>query len=166
MTEQSEIQNPESKTPPTGHVALLFTDIEGSTTRWEKYGARFGAALQEHNRIMRDAIARRNGYEVKTIGDAFMVAFSDALDAVHCAADAQRAFQDRNANDADWRGVEGVRVRIGIHCGEPEFRGGDYFGPVVNRAARVADTGQGGMTVLSLAAQQSVAHRLPAPLLS
>ena len=149
---------------PLGYIALLFTDIEGSTSRWEKYGPRFGAALHEHNRIMRDAIARHNGYEVKTIGDAFMVAFSDALDAVFCAAAAQREFQNRNENDADWQGVEGVRVRIGIHCGEPECRGGDYFGPVVNRAARVSDTGQGGMTVLSLAAKESVAHRLPVSL--
>ena len=150
--------------PPTGHVALLFTDIEGSTKRWEKHGPRFGEALHEHNRVMRDAIARHDGYEVKTIGDAFMVAFPDALNAVLCAAEAQREFQRLNESDALWREVEGVKVRIGIHCGEPECRGGDYFGPVVNRAARVSDTGQGGMTVLSLAARESVAARLPAPL--
>ena len=155
----------QSKTlAPSGHVALLFTDIEGSTSRWEKYGARFGAALHEHNQIMRDAIAQHNGYEVKTIGDAFMAAFSDALDAVLCAAQAQRDFANANDNFAHWREVGGVRVRIGIHCGEPECRGGDYFGPVVNRAARVSDTGQGGMTVLSLAAKEAVAPRLPAPL--
>ena len=150
--------------PPSGHVALLFTDIEGSTARWEKYGPHFGEALHEHDRIMRAAIAQYNGYEVKTIGDAFMVAFGDALEAALCAAQAQREFQNANENFAHWRDVEGVRVRIGIHCGEPECRGGDYFGPVVNRAARVSDTGQGGMTVLSLAAKESVAARLPSPL--
>ena len=156
---------PENQTSfPSGHIALLFTDIEGSTLRWEKYGPRFGEALHEHDRIMRDAIAQYNGYEVKTIGDAFMVAFGDALDAVQCAAQAQREFANANENFAHWQEVEGVRVRIGIHCGEPECRGGDYFGPVVNRAARISDVGQGGMTALSLAAKESVAPRLPFPL--
>ena len=156
--------NDHAAAPPQGFVTLLFTDIEGSTARWEKYGPRFGAILADHERIMREAIAACNGYEVKTIGDAFMVAFSDPLHAVQCAAQVQEALKIGNETEADWKAAEGIRIRIGIHCGEPDCRGSDYFGPVVNRAARISDTGQGGMIVLSQAAADAVRDRLPAPL--
>src|SRR5437868_8298877 len=78
--------------PPQGFVALMFTDIEGSTAGWEKHGPLFGEALEIHDRLMREALARHGGFEVKTVGDAFMVAFARAADAVRCAAEIQRCF--------------------------------------------------------------------------
>ncbi len=135
--------------PPQGVVTLMFTDVEGSTTRWEKYHQAFGEALQVHDRIIREAIARNNGFEVKTVGDAFMVAFQNAADGIRCAAEIQAAFAEESEANTLWVDVGGVRVRIGLHTGEPIFRDNDYFGPPVNRAARISDSGHGGMTVIS-----------------
>src|SRR5205823_11405345 len=113
--------------------------------RWERFGERFGEALQIHDRLVRAAISRFNGFEVKTVGDAFMVACANASDAVHCALEIQRALAEAGEDQAVWNEVGGVRVRIGIHTGEPAFRDNDYFGPPVNRAARICDAGHGGM---------------------
>jgi len=135
--------------PPQGVVTLLFTDVEGSTAQWEQFADRFGEALQIHDRLIREAIARHNGYEVKTVGDSFMVAFQRAADAVRCAADIQAEFAMADTRHAAWREVGGIRIRIGIHTGEPTFRDNDYFGPPVIRASRIADAGHGGMTLLS-----------------
>ncbi len=129
---------------PAGDVTLMFTDIEGSTRSWDKYPERFHNALALHNSLIRKALAAHSGYEVKTIGDAFMVAFADPLAAARGAIAIQRAIES-----ADFGDIPPQRVRIGLHSGEIEPYGGDYFGPVVNRTARIADAGQGGMILLS-----------------
>lgn len=143
---------------PTGTVTLVFTDIEGSTSLWEKHRERFKPVLEEHNRIMRRAAEACRGYEVKTEGDAFFVAFSRGADALAFALQAQSALSQVRA------GADPVKVRIGIHTGEPlveidRHGRADYFGPAVNKAARVASAGHGGQTLLTQAAWQAAAWR-------
>lgn len=145
--------------PPTGKVTLVFTDIEGSTSLWERHRDQFKPVLEQHNALMRDAATRQGGYEVKTEGDAFFLAFPAALPAVRFALDAQSRLESLKA------GSDPVRVRIGIHTGEPlveiDRQGrADYFGPAVNRAARVAAAGHGGQTLLSRAAWHAVSGLL------
>src|SRR5262245_1507556 len=95
---------------PSGDVTLMFTDIEGSQLAWETYGNRYHDALQRHDKRIREAIKAVAGYEVKTIGDSFMVAFPDPVTAVRCALDIQRRLEAEGFED-----VNGVRVRIGLH---------------------------------------------------
>jgi len=174
--------------PPTGVVTLAFTDIQGSTALWERYGDAFASNLELHNLVLRDAIGEHRGYEVKTEGDAFMVAFEDAGEAVRFAATAQQRL-----HDADWpqellddlaAGVvpgldadddfRGLRVRIGIHTGRPRCQPDpltgrmDYFGRMVNRCARVEGVARGGQVVLSAAAWEAagLAEALPADLVA
>src|SRR5262249_8821082 len=110
---------------PTGVVTMLFTDIEGSSRLWEQHGDAFIPVWQTHDAVLRDAFARFGGYEVKSEGDSFMVAFSDAKDALHCAIFAQAAL-DRYPWPTD---IGAPRVRIGLHTGEPFIHENDYFGP-------------------------------------
>ena len=139
-------------TAPTGIVALVFTDVQGSTARWEADPAAMHAALALHNRVMRAQIAAHRGYEVKTEGDAFMVAFGLAADAVAWCLSAQAALRA-----AVWPGGPGARlpVRMGAHLGvptcEPDPLTGrmDYFGPMVNRAARVGASAHGDQIVVT-----------------
>lgn len=138
---------------PTGVITLVFTDIEGSSSLWEAHREAFAPVLAEHNRLMREAAARWNGVEVKTEGDAFFLVFARASDAVNFSVDVQRALNAHRWNEVHPE-VETIRVRIGMHAGEPIFGEhpgglGDYFGPVVNRAARVGAAGYGGQIVLS-----------------
>jgi len=145
--------------PPTGKVTLVFTDIEGSTSLWERHREQFKTVLEQHNSLLREAAASQGGYEVKTEGDAFFLAFGATLPAVRFALEAQRRLETLKAGD------DAVRVRIGIHTGEPlveiDRRGrADYFGPAVNRAARVAAAGHGGQTLLSKAAWHAVSGML------
>ena len=165
---------------PTGTITLVFSDIQGSTILWEHFGEKFQEILEIHNRLIREAIAAFNGYEVKTEGDAFMVAFQDALEAVEFSLDVQLKLQD-----ADWptallstptikelSGISedghfrGLRIRIGIHSGKPSHQidpttgRTDYFGPMVNRSARVSGIGHGGQVILSGATWQLVQDRL------
>jgi class 3 adenylate cyclase/predicted ATPase/tetratricopeptide (TPR) repeat protein len=145
---------------PTGWVTLVFTDIQGSTLLWERLGDAFHNALEVHDRAMRDAIAAHSGYEVKTEGDAFMVSFASVSDAVEFCLDAQ----DRLHN-ADWPEYvlgdsvfRGLRVRMGVHVGDPLCKRDpntgrmDYYGRMVNRAARIGAAGHGGQIVVSAAA--------------
>jgi class 3 adenylate cyclase len=132
-------------TPPTGIVTLLFTDIAGSSQLWEQYGDHFIPVWQAHDAIIRDAIARFAGYEVKSEGDSFMAAFADPATALHCALFAQAALT-RYPWPAD---IGPPRVRMGLHTGEPFLHGNDYFGPVVNRAAHICSAGHGGQILLS-----------------
>src|SRR5258706_6763618 len=97
---------------PAGDVTLMFTDIEGSTRSWDKYQETFRIALNRHNELLRQAIAETNGYEVKTIGDSFMVAFSSPLDAACCALKMQQAIEAEK-----FEAIGGMRVRIGLHTG-------------------------------------------------
>lgn len=106
---------------PTGTVTFLFTDIEGSTRLLQRLGDRYTAVLSEHRDLMRATFARCGGQEVDPQGDAFFAAFTRAADTVACAVDAQRALA-RHA----WPEGVAVRVRMGIHTGEPVAAGGGY----------------------------------------
>lgn len=145
---------------PRGTVTLAFSDIEGSTSHWERLGEKFSASLARHNEIIRASFARFRGFEVKTEGDSFMVAFASADDAARFALAAQEALA-REAWPAE---VGDVRVRIGLHVGEPlvveEAGRVDYLGPVVNRAARIAQAAHGGQILMSEAARAAAAGGL------
>ena len=132
---------------PAGVVTLLFTDIEGSTRLLRTLPA--DAALEAfalHGRVLREAFARHGGYEQRTEGDSFFVVFQDATRAVAAAVAAQRLLAAQT-----WPGGESVRVRMGLHTGEPTPVDGDYVGLDVHRAARIASAGHGGQVLLSQA---------------
>jgi predicted ATPase/class 3 adenylate cyclase len=129
---------------PTGTVTLLFTDIEGSTAHWEEQRAAMPAVLRRHDELLRTAIEARGGYVFKTVGDAFCAAFWRASDAIAAAADAQRALAGE-----DWSAVGGLAVRMALHSGATDERDGDYFGPAVNRVARLLAVAHGGQVVVS-----------------
>lgn len=125
---------------PTGTVTFLFTDIEGSTRLLQELGDGYADVLAEHRRVLRQAWQEHDGVEVDTQGDAFFVAFSRATEAVAAAAEAQSALADGP-----------VRVRMGLHTGEPLQGGEGYVGFDVHRAARIAAAGHGGQVLLSQA---------------
>jgi predicted ATPase/class 3 adenylate cyclase len=142
--------------PPSGTVAFLFSDIEGSTPRWERDRDAMAAALRRHDALVRDAIEANRGYVFKTMGDAFCAAFAAVPDAVASALAIQRALAK-----VDFSAVEGLPVRIGLHVGSTEEREGDYFGPTVNRIARLHATAWGGQIILSAAAAELARPGLP-----
>ncbi|MBV8498076.1 MAG: adenylate/guanylate cyclase domain-containing protein [Candidatus Eremiobacteraeota bacterium] len=142
---------------PTGTVAFLFSDIEGSTRRWDSEREAMRDALRRHDAILRDEIERRRGYVFKTIGDAFCAAFSSVGEALDSAVEIQRRL-DRE----DFSAVAGILVRVSIHAGDADERSGDYFGPSVNRTARLLSAGHGGQILLSgLAADMAMATLPP-----
>jgi class 3 adenylate cyclase len=115
-------------------VAIMLTDMQGYSKSMERDESGAFALLQEHNRIMRAAISAHRGREIKTIGDAFLVIFRSALDAVDCALTAQRGFSDFNeGKPVDQK----IMVRIGIHLGDVLITSNDVFGDGVNVAARI-----------------------------
>lgn len=130
-------------------VAFLFSDIEGSTRRWERYGERMRAALRLHDEIVRSAIEGCGGHVFKTMGDAFCASFGTAAAALAAAVEAQRGLQS-----TDFSAVGGIEVRIAIHAGEADAHDGDYFGPALNRTARLLAAGNGGQILLSAAAAE------------
>jgi class 3 adenylate cyclase len=131
---------------PDGTVAILFSDIEDSTVLTERLGDEsWLRLLREHNAIFREQIARHEGYEVKSQGDGFMLAFPDPCEALECAVDVQRAFAQRE-READ---TEPLRVRMGLHTGEVISEDGDYFGKNVILAARIAAQAIGGEILVS-----------------
>src|SRR5438477_5453664 len=144
-------------TPPTGTVTFLFTDIEGSTKRWEQHPQAMQVAFARQEAILRHAIEANGGYAYKMIGDAFQTAFPTALQAVQAALDAQRSLHAEN-----WSAEVGeVRVRMALHTGVTEERGQDYVGPVLNRVARLLSAGHGGQILLTQATAQLVQDDLP-----
>ncbi len=146
----------ERKPLPTGTVTFLFTDIEGSTERWERYRDAMKAAVRSHEDIVRRAIAGHDGHVFKTIGDAFCSAFYNVGDAIAAALEAQRALLKE-----DWSGVDGLKVRMAIHTGHTDERDGDYFGPAVNRVARLLAIGHGGQVLVSGASADLSQGELP-----
>ena len=130
---------------PTGTVTLLFTDVEGSTLLLERLGAeRFAEALALHRRVLREAFARHGGYEVDEEGDAFLVAFPGAGEAVAAACEAQQGLAS-----VVWHPEGGLRVRMGVHTGEPLPVPPKYVGMDVHRAARIMAAGHGGQVLVS-----------------
>ncbi len=129
---------------PSGTVTFLFSDIEGSTVRWEQHGEAMAAALSRHDALMRTALAAHGGFIFKTVGDAFCAAFALPAAAIAAALEAQRALLAE-----DFSAVDGVPVRMALHTGVADERDGDYFGAPVNRVARLLAIGHGGQVLLS-----------------
>src|SRR5918993_578079 len=142
---------------PTGTVTFLFTDIEGSTRLWERNPEPMQQALARHDQIFRDAIEEHGGYVFKTVGDAFCAAFPTAPDALETALDTQRRLLS-----SEWEESGPLKVRMALHTGAAEERDGDYFGPTLNRVARLLSAAYGGQVLLSLPAQELVRDRLQA----
>ena len=138
---------------PAGTVTFLFTDIEDSTRLWEEMPEQMAVALEVHDSIVRGTIERRGGYVFATGGDGFCAAFSTAPDAAEAAVETQQALL------ADPAAVP-FRVRIGLHTGEATERNRDYFGPEVNRAARLMATAHGGQIVVSDTTKGLLRNRL------
>ncbi len=146
----------ERKPLPTGTVTFLFTDIEGSTERWERRRDAMRSAVRQHEEILRVAMAAHDGHVFKTIGDAFCAAFYNVADAIAAALEAQRAMFKQ-----DWSEVDGLKVRMAIHTGHTDERDGDYFGPAVNRVARLLGIGHGGQVLVSGASADLSQGELP-----
>jgi class 3 adenylate cyclase len=142
---------------PSGTVTFLFSDIEGSTSLLKRLGdAQYAELLSTHRRLMRDTFAGYGGQEIDTQGDAFFYSFSRARDAVAAAVAVQRA----HAQGA-WPGDVAVRLRIGLHTGEPAVGDEGYTGLDVVRASRLAAIGRGGQVLLSDTTRAIVAGDLP-----
>ena len=141
---------------PAGTVTLLFTDIEGSTHLLRQVGERYARVLQECRHLLRAAFHAHRGHEVDTQGDAFFVAFARATDAVSAAVAAQRALSTHA-----WPDGLAVRVRMGLHTGEPELSTEGYVGLDVHRAVRIMSAGHGGQVLLSQATRDLIEHVLP-----
>ena len=131
---------------PDGTVTILFSDIEGFTALTERLGDLAAQeVLHRHNAIVREQIEQCSGYEVKSQGDGFMVAFAGAGKAVRCAIGIQRAL----AEDAMRHPKDPIRVRIGLHTGEAIKEADDFLGSTVILAARISDQAAGGEILVS-----------------
>ncbi len=153
---------------PTGTVTFLFTDIEGSTTLWEQHPDAMRAALARHDRLLRHAIESSDGCIVKSTGDGVYAVFAAATDALAACLAAQRCLQEAEAGawNPTPRATEArmplsLRVRMGLHTGAAELRDSDYFGAVLNRAARIMSAAHGGQVLLSAATAELVRGHLP-----
>jgi predicted ATPase/class 3 adenylate cyclase len=141
---------------PSGTVTLLFTDIQGSTRLWEAQPEQMAAALRRHDQILRAAIEGTDGYVFKTVGDAFCAAFATAPAAAEAVVAAQREL-----GAEAWPTSRPITVRMSLHTGVCEERDGDYFGPVVNRAARLEAVAHGGQVLVSGATAELLSGALP-----
>ena len=140
-----------------GEVTFAFTDIEGSTARWERDGVAMQDAVRRHDAIVQAAIVQGGGHVFKTVGDAFCSAFAAPEDAVAAMLAAQQALSAE-----DFSTVDGLRVRTAIHTGPAEMRDGDYFGPALNKIARLLAIGHGGQVLLTAETAALVDGTLPA----
>jgi class 3 adenylate cyclase len=141
---------------PSGTVTFVFSDIEGSTALLKRLGDRYDEVLVDHRRLMREGFTARGGVEIDTQGDAFFFAFPRARDAVAAAVEAQRAHAAH-----DWPDRCEVRVRMGLHTGEPAVGSEGYLGLDVVRAARLCTAGQGGHVLLSETTRALAGGTLP-----
>jgi class 3 adenylate cyclase len=141
---------------PTGTVTFAFSDIEGSTSLLKALGDRYGDLLSDHRRLMRESFTTHGGAEIDTQGDAFFFAFPRARDAVLAAVEAQRMHASHK-----WPKGHMVRVRMGLHSGEPALGSEGYLGIDVVRAARLCTVGRGGQVILSETTRALVRNRLP-----
>lgn len=140
-----------------GTITFFFSDIEGSTQLWEHHPDHMQAALRRHDELMRAAIETHGGQIFKTAGDAFRVAFGNAPDALRAALAGQGALAAE-----DWPSEIGtIRVRMALHTGTAETRDDDYFGPTLNRVARLESAGHGGQILVSQVAEGLLRDSLP-----
>jgi len=138
-------------------VTFLFTDIEGSTRLLQELGDEaYGRVSGDHRRLVRETFGARGGTEIDTQGDAFFFSFPRARDAVAAAVDAQRALRDH-----DWPEGREVRVRMGLHTGEPHMGEEGYLGLDVVRAARISAAGHGGQILISETTRALLGNQLP-----
>ncbi|MFT3817148.1 MAG: tetratricopeptide repeat protein [Rubrivivax sp.] len=137
-------------------ATFLFTDIEGSTRLWEREPEAMRLALARHDAVSRQAVQAHRGLLVKSTGDGIHAVFDDAADAVHAVLALQQAFAQPAAADG-----LALRVRAGLHSGPCERRDGDFYGPTLNRAARIMNAAHGGQALLSSTVVQQLAGRLP-----
>lgn len=144
--------------PSSGTLTFLFTDLEGSTKLWEAFPDTMQGALARHDAILRQAIESNGGRVIKTTGDGVHAAFESGHGGVAAALQAQQALLKTKWDEIQPRDL---RVRIGLHTGEAEARGGDYYGPSLNRAARLMAVAHGGQTLLSTTTADLVRDRLP-----
>ena len=142
--------------PSARVVTFLFTDIEGSTRLWEQEPERMRPALARHDALARAAVEGNHGMVVKMSGDGIHAAFDDPLDALNATLDLQRALADPEST----HGIS-LRVRCGLHAGVNERRDNDFFGPAVNRAARIMSAAHGGQILISEAVAALLRDRLP-----
>jgi class 3 adenylate cyclase len=141
---------------PGGTVTFLFTDIEGSTRLLQELGDDYGQVVADHRRLLRDVFQSAGGSEVDTQGDAFFYSFPRARDAVGAAVAGQRAMASH-----DWPRGADVRVRMGLHTGEPTVGEEGYVGLDVVRAARICSAGHGGQILVSETTRALVGNELP-----
>jgi class 3 adenylate cyclase len=141
---------------PTGTVTFLFTDIEGSTKLLQQLGDEYASVVADHRRILREAFGEAGGREVDTQGDAFFYSFQRARDAVRAAVAGQRALAGH-----EWPGAAEVKVRMGLHTGEPAVGDEGYIGLDVVRAARICSAAHGGQILLSETTRALVGGDLP-----
>jgi predicted ATPase/class 3 adenylate cyclase len=137
---------------PAGQVTFLFTDVAGSTQGWEMHPDSYGTALRRHFDILDGCVRGRGGVVFKTVGDQVCAAFATSEDAVRAAVEAQRRLQSE-----DWPPPAGsIHVRMALHAGEPICRDGDYFGPPVNRVARLLNAAHADQVLLSVAVRNAL----------
>lgn len=143
----------------SGTVTFLFTDIEGSTRLWEEHPEAMKTALAKHDSVLRESIESSHGQIIKTTGDGVHAVFETAIDSIRASIAAQSGFQT-----PEFLNKSGVllRVRMGIHTGEAELRDGDYYGSVLNRAARLMSMAHGGQILISNATSELIRDGLPA----
>ena len=141
----------------SGTVTFVFTDIEGSTRLLQELGdEEYGRVSAEHRRLVRKTFGARGGSEIDTQGDAFFFCFPRARDAVAAAVDAQRALRDH-----EWPDGRELRVRMGLHTGEPHVGEEGYVGLDVVRAARISAAGHGGQILISETTRALLGNQLP-----
>ncbi|HSJ28394.1 MAG TPA: BTAD domain-containing putative transcriptional regulator, partial [Acidimicrobiia bacterium] len=141
----------------TRRLAFLVTDIEGSTRMWDRHPQAMATALATHDRLVGDAVEQAGGRVFKHTGDGVLAVFSDAVAAAAAAEAAQRAMA---AND--WGDVGELRVRMGIDVGEADARGDDFYGPPLNRSARLCAVAHGGQVLMSASAHAELTASPPA----
>jgi len=141
---------------PGGTVTFVFTDIEGSTRLLQELGEEYGDVAREHRRIVREAFGACGGTEIDTQGDSFFFSFTRARDAVAAAVEAQRGLRDH-----EWPRDVDVRVRMGLHTGEPSLGDEGYLGIDVVRAARISAAGHGGQILVSETTRALIGNQLP-----
>ncbi|MEA3511317.1 MAG: adenylate/guanylate cyclase domain-containing protein, partial [Actinomycetota bacterium] len=141
---------------PVGEVTFLFTDIVGSTARWEHQPEAMRVAIAAHDELLQMIVDENSGFVFKGLGDGVCAAFGTAFDGVAAALEGQHRLLEHS-----WGTIGPLPVRMALHTGPAELREGDYFGRVLNRTARLVATAHGGQVVLTQATASLVEDRLP-----